>query len=158
MHRLALALAGALVACSSQAPPSRTAKPVVEPRPVVSQPVIRPLEEQEARPARSTPSPRSNSASTSAAAIAEASDLAKRGNEAYKLGRYDEAESLLKRSITVYPFLAQANLGLGKVFLLRGAAAHDEALVDSARLMFQMAQKNDPSLREPEILLQLFQP
>lgn len=90
--------------------------------------------------------------------VAEASDLAKRGLEAYSLGHYDEAENLLKRSITVYPFLAQANLGLGKVFLLRGAASHDRALIDSARLMFQMAHSNDPELREPEILMKLFEP
>lgn len=108
------------------------------------------------QPVVAKPSQAAKPSAADAKTAAEASELARRGLDAYKLGRYDEAEGLLKRSVTLYPFLAEANLGLGKVFLLRGAAAHDNALIDSARLMFQMAQKNDPSLREPEILLQLF--
>jgi tetratricopeptide (TPR) repeat protein len=91
-------------------------------------------------------------------AVAEASDLLKQGVNAYQLGEYDQAEQLLKRSITVYPFLAQANLALGKIFLMRGAAAKDEALIDSARLMFDMAHSIDPTLREPLVLLELFKP
>ncbi|MEZ0314010.1 MAG: hypothetical protein ACAI38_19735 [Myxococcota bacterium] len=91
-------------------------------------------------------------------ALAEAQELLKQGLAAYHVGAYDEAENLLKRSITLYPFLAPANLALGKIFLLKGAANHDEALIQSARLMFDMAHQIDPSLREPLVLLELFKP
>lgn len=91
-------------------------------------------------------------------ALAEAEELLRQGLAAYHVGQYDEAENLLKRSITLYPFLAQANLALGKIFLLKGAANHDEALIQSARLMFDMAHNIDPSLREPLVLLELFKP
>ncbi len=91
-------------------------------------------------------------------AVAEARSLLKQGVAAYHVGAYDEAENLLKRSITIYPFLAPANLALGKVFLLKGAASRDESLIESARLMFDMAHTIDPSLREPVIMLELFKP
>lgn len=90
--------------------------------------------------------------------LAEAQDLLKQGLAAYNVGAYDEAETLLKRSITLYPFLAPANLALGKVFLLKGAANHDESLIESARLMFDMAHNIDPALREPIVMLELFKP
>ena len=63
---------------------------------------------------------------------------------------------MLKESVTLYPFVAQANLLLGKVFLIRGSAARDLSLIHSARLMFEMAHALDASLREAEILLDLF--
>jgi hypothetical protein len=103
-------------------------------------------------------SPGADTPSVDPRVLAEASDLLKQGLAAYHLGAYDQAEMLLKRSITVYPFLAQANLALGKIFLLKGAARRDETLIESARLMFDMAHSIDPSLREPLILLELFKP
>ena len=138
------------VACGTDAPlpPPKPAPVAVTPARPAPPPVASTTTTRPTSPPKQTP--------PDAKAVAEASELARRGLEAYQQGRYDEAEGLLKRSITLHPFLAQANLGLGKIFLLRGAAAHDEALIDSARLMFQMAHNNDPSLREPEILLQLF--
>jgi hypothetical protein len=54
--------------------------------------------------------------------------------------------------------LPEATLVLGKILLIRGAAARDPALLASARLMFEMARALDPSLREPVVLLELFAP
>ncbi len=88
--------------------------------------------------------------------IARARALVKRGELLYRNGEYDQAEILLKEAVTLYPFLAQTNLLLGKIFLIRGSAARDIGLVHSARLMFEMARALDSSLREAEILLDLF--
>ena len=52
--------------------------------------------------------------------------------------------------------MARANLVLGKVLLIRGAAARDQVMIDSARLMFKMALSIDPELREADVLLSLF--
>jgi len=60
--------------------------------------------------------------------------------------------------MTLYPFLAEANLLLGKIFLIRGAATLDRTLIDHARLMFEMAKSLDPTLRETDLLLELFAP
>lgn len=84
--------------------------------------------------------------------------LVERGLQAYGRGEYTLAEKWLKEAIVLYPFLPAANLALGKVFLIRGSAERDLALINSARLMFEMARAVDPNQTEPEILLQLFQP
>jgi tetratricopeptide (TPR) repeat protein len=110
------------------------------------------------RVAAVTSKPAASDAVTDPRALREAQELLKQGLAAYHIGAYDEAENLLKRSITLYPFLAPANLALGKIFLLKGAANRDEALIQSARLMFDMAHNIDPSLREPKVLLELFKP
>lgn len=116
---------------------------------------------RDTRPTQIAPTSQESS-NTSARAdprvVAEAQELFKQGLAAYHVGAYDEAEQLLKRSLTIYPFLAPANLALGKIFLLRGAANHDESMIESARLMFDMAHNIDPSLREPVVLLELFKP
>lgn len=88
--------------------------------------------------------------------IAEANAFVVRGQKAFQRGQYEEAEAQLKQALTLYPFLAQANLTLGKIFLLRGAANKDYALIESARLMFEMARTLDPQLTEPAVLLDLF--
>lgn len=75
----------------------------------------------------------------------------------YSKGEYDRAEELLKEAVTLYPFLPEANLALGKIFLIRGSALRDRAMINSARLMFEMARALDPNMREPAVLLQLFQ-
>ena len=45
----------------------------------------------------------------------------KRAKKLYSTGEYDKAEILLKESITAFPFLAQAQLTLGKIFLIKGS-------------------------------------
>jgi len=79
-----------------------------------------------------------------------------RGRELYERGAYQEAEEALIEAISLHPFLPQANLVLGKVLLIRGSAARDRALLNGARLMFEMARAIDPKLREPALLLRLF--
>jgi hypothetical protein len=88
--------------------------------------------------------------------VAKAKQLAREGVEAYRDGDYDRAEALLKQAIAVYPFLADANVTLGRIFLIRGSAARDRSLITSARTMFEMARAMDPSLREVQVLLDLF--
>ncbi len=80
----------------------------------------------------------------------------KKAKKLYSTGQYDEAERLLKESITIFPFLAQAQLTLGKIFLIKGSAARDIALLNSARLMFEMARAIDPGQAEIQTLLELF--
>ena len=86
----------------------------------------------------------------------QAKRLLERGMAHYKRGDYDNAEKYLTEAIGLYPFLPAANLALGKILLIRGSATRDMALMESARLMFEMARALDPSLREPELLLELF--
>lgn len=88
--------------------------------------------------------------------IRKARSLVDRGLTAYRRGMYDKAEAALKEAIGRYPFMAEANLALGKIFLIRGSAQRDMALIQSARLMFEMARAMDPSLREVTVLLELF--
>jgi tetratricopeptide (TPR) repeat protein len=83
--------------------------------------------------------------------------LVQRGRLLYAKGEYDKAEEALKEAVTLYPFIAEANLALGKIFLIRGSAGRDRAMVNSARLMFDRAHALDPELREAAVLLQLFQ-
>ena len=80
----------------------------------------------------------------------------KQAKKLYSTGNYDQAETLLKESITTFPFLAQAQLTLGKIFLIKGSAARDMALLNSARLMFEMARAIDPGSAEVQTLLELF--
>ena len=88
--------------------------------------------------------------------ITRAQELVAAAAKLYHSGAYDQAERSLKEAITLYPFLADANLLLGKIFLLKGSATRDVSLVQSARLMFEMAHAIDPTLREAEVLLGLF--
>ena len=74
----------------------------------------------------------------------------------YRQGKYHQSEQLLKECLLLNPFLAKANLLLGKLFLLQSAGSKDRSLVESAKLMFEMALRNDPNLREAKILLGLF--
>ncbi|MEZ4272755.1 MAG: hypothetical protein R3C68_15385 [Myxococcota bacterium] len=83
--------------------------------------------------------------------------LMQRGINHYQKGEYKRAEDFLKESMGYYPFSAQANVVLGKVLLIRGSAERDAACINSARLMFEMAHALDPNLREPTMLLELFQ-
>jgi tetratricopeptide (TPR) repeat protein len=87
--------------------------------------------------------------------IARAEQLVARGVTLYRKGDYDEAEKLLKQAMAVYPFVAEGNLTLGKIFLIRGSATRDSTLIDSARLMFEMARAMGGS-READMLLELF--
>ena len=88
--------------------------------------------------------------------IERAKVLVRRGIKHYRNGDYDRAEGLLKQAVTLYPFIAEANLALGKILLIRGSATRDRAMIANARLMFEMARAVDPSLREIEMLLELF--
>lgn len=89
-------------------------------------------------------------------AATKAKKLIQRARSLYSKGEYDRAEIAIKEAITMHPFLAEANLLLGKIFLIRGSATRDRAMINSARLMFEMARALDPELREPAVLLELF--
>lgn len=87
---------------------------------------------------------------------ARAQSLVKKATEAYHHGDYDSAENSLKEAITIYPFLAEANIVMGKVLLVRASVARDPSLMKDARLMFEMALQLDPSAKEPQRLMDLF--
>lgn len=95
-------------------------------------------------------------ANVSPADIEAAKKLLDKGLLAYQKGDYDAAEAALAQSMALYPFLAEAHLTLGKIYLMRGSANRDPTMIDHARLMFQMAHAVDPNLRETDLLLQLF--
>lgn len=137
-------LSWGLVACSTPPTASEPVKPA--PPTVVAAPAA-----VRAAPVAPAEPPRPNPAD-----VARARALVKRGELLYRNGEYDQAEAVLKESVTIYPFLAQANLLLGKIFLIRGSAGRDVSLIHSARLMFEMAHALDASLREAELLLDLF--
>lgn len=82
--------------------------------------------------------------------------LYERARGAHRQGRYDEAEKLLTDALTRYPFNADVNLLLGKIYLLKGYANRDEVMLETARLMFQMAMALEPGRKEPRMLLELF--
>lgn len=82
--------------------------------------------------------------------------LVKKAEKAYATGDYADAEALLKESISLYPFVPMANLLLGKIFLIKGSASRDYTLINSARLMFEMALALDPQLEETITLMELF--
>ncbi len=89
--------------------------------------------------------------------VARARQLVDQGLRLYRQGDYEKAEVALKEAMTLYPFLADANLALGKIFLIRASATRDLATMNSARLMFEMARAIDPAAREADVLLELFQ-
>jgi tetratricopeptide (TPR) repeat protein len=138
--------AGVALACAAAPPVVRHPEARVPPAPTNASPAVapRPLTLPAEPPA---PNPED---------VAKARALVKRGELLYRNGDYDQAEATLKEAITAYPFLAQANLLLGKIFLVRGAAQRDLSMIHSARLMFEMARALDGSLREAEVLLDLF--
>ncbi len=88
--------------------------------------------------------------------VALARTLLKSALTAHARGDYGPAEELFKQALAIYPFLPQANLALGKIYLIRGSAQDDPTLLEAARRMFEMALALDPSLSESEQLLQLF--
>lgn len=88
--------------------------------------------------------------------IDHAKKLLDKGLVGYQNGDYDAAEAALTASMALYPFFAEAQLTMGKIYLMRGSANGDASMIDHARLMFQMAHAIDPSLRETDLLLQLF--
>jgi tetratricopeptide (TPR) repeat protein len=142
---LSIVLAVLVEACATTLPAGPVAPEPAAPV-TVAQPFVPPSVAQEPE-APAPPNP---------ADVARARALVKRGELLYRNGEYDQAEAVLKESVTLYPFLAQANLLLGKIFLIRGSAGRDVSLIHSARLMFEMAHALDSSLREAEILLDLF--
>ena len=89
--------------------------------------------------------------------IRQAKILLTQSQDYYRKGDYFEAEGLLKESITIYPFLASANLMLGKIYLIRGSAVRDPILLENARMMFEMAKALEPTAKESDMLLELFQ-
>jgi TolA-binding protein len=90
--------------------------------------------------------------------VTQARRLVEQGARLYRQGDYDKAEVALKEAMTLYPFLSEANLVLGKIFLIRASATRDLTMMNSARLMFEMARALDPQAREADALLQLFRP
>lgn len=142
-------MAGHLVACGSPplpeplpAPPAEaysevpTLKPqVASPHPVQKIAEPPPIDPKDAERARA---------------------LSAEGQKLYQRGDYDGAERALKEALTLYPFLADAHLVLGKIFLIRASSGRDMSMMNSARLMFEMARALDPAAREPILLLELF--
>ena len=89
-------------------------------------------------------------------AMREAQKKLKNARRLFGRGDYAAAEALLKEAITIFPFVPEANLLLGKIFLIQGAANRDLAMMDNARLMFEMAKAMEPENREITTLLELF--
>jgi len=87
--------------------------------------------------------------------VARARALVDKGVKLYREGQYAQAEDVLKQGITLYPFMADANLVLAKILLIRASATKDMTLYTNARLMLEMARALDPSSREVEQLLEL---
>jgi hypothetical protein len=65
------------------------------------------------------------------------------------------AQESLQQSMAAYPFFFAAQLTLGKIYLMRGAAQNDKQLLQRAEQLFQMAQQIEPSAEEPRLLLRL---
>jgi len=86
----------------------------------------------------------------------EATQRLTKARRLFMRGDYGPAEALLKEAITIFPFVPEANLLLGKIFLIRGAANRDLAMMDNARLMFEMARAMEPENTEITTLLELF--
>ncbi len=87
--------------------------------------------------------------------VDQAIGMLRKGRDHYRQGEYAAAELALKQAMALYPFLAEANLIMGKVLLIKGSATRDRALLNGARLMFEMASAMDPELREAKLLIQL---
>ena len=88
--------------------------------------------------------------------ISRATILYEDASYAHSVGHYNEAEVLLKESLSIYPFLLESNLLLGKIFLIRGSADRDYILINNARLMFELARAIDPESSETLMFLELF--
>jgi len=141
---------------AAQAPSQKASKDVKPAPPAPKKPAPKPKAGESVRVSDvinppSTPPPPPDPKS-----VAKARRLVKKGLAFYYEGDYDAAEGHLKEAILIYPFLAEANLALGKIFLIRGSATRDPALINSARLMFEMAHALDEKGRETHVLLQLF--
>ncbi|MEL6195681.1 MAG: tetratricopeptide repeat protein [Myxococcota bacterium] len=155
LRAMAFATLGLVAACGTSrtrhepspapSPPLPAADPIVTKAPT-AEPVA-PVEAPEA--ADPTPDPETEK---------RARAHYRSGVDLFQQGRYDQAELELKEALNLYPVMAPANLVLGKVLLIRGTAVHDQALIDNARSMFEMARSIDPELREAELLLKLFRP
>ncbi len=87
--------------------------------------------------------------------VARARGLVDQGVRLYREGQYTQAEDVLKQAITIYPFMADANLVLAKILLIRASATRDMTLYTNARLMLEMARALEPGSREIEQLLEL---
>ncbi len=151
---LGLSTVALLATACQSAPPAPTPPAAAEaPAPVPAPAAPEASADEETSTILSEPEP---TPEPDPATKAKAQALYEEGQELFRQGRYDEAEMELKEALNLYPFMARANLALGKVFLIRGAAVQDEVMIDSARLMFTMALSIDPSLREADVLLSLF--
>jgi tetratricopeptide (TPR) repeat protein len=96
-----------------------------------------------------------DAAVTNDADIAKARVLFEQGNSLYREGKYEQAEYHLNLAITLYPFMADANVVLAKILLMRASASRDAALYTQARLMLEMAQSLNPNDHEIDELLKL---
>lgn len=149
MKTLGAALLLALGGCTARGD-GRAQEPVrVEP--VVTRPPARTVEPRRPPVAPAQPPP----PSATPEEIARARALVDRGVKLYREGQYAQAEDVLKQGITLYPFMADANLVLAKILLIRASASKDMTLYTNARLMLEMARALDPSSREIEQLLEL---
>jgi tetratricopeptide (TPR) repeat protein len=109
-------------------------------------------------PPPATPPPRAAVPdTTSPQDVERARALLEQGLRLYGEGQYDQAEASLQQAITLYPFLAEANLTLAKILLIRASATHDPALYANARQMLEMARALDPGSHETAELLDLVQ-
>ena len=73
----------------------------------------------------------------------------------FRQGEYAAAQRSLQQSMAAYPFFFAAQLTLGKIYLLRGAAVQDKQLLQRAEQLFEMAQQIEPSAPEPRLMLRL---
>ncbi len=87
--------------------------------------------------------------------VARARALVDQGVRLYREGEYTKAEDVLKQAITIYPFMADANLVLAKILLIRASATRDMTLYTNARLMLEMARALEPGSHEIQQLLEL---
>jgi len=143
MKTPALVLVIACGGCAgrAEAPPPEAAEAGPDPAPAVASP---PAATTRPAPPAATPEE-----------IARARGLVDKGVKLYREGQYAQAEDVLKQGITLYPFMADANLVLAKILLIRASASRDMTLYNNARLMLEMARALDPGSREVEQLLEL---
>jgi TolA-binding protein len=151
MKAAAILLALVLSSCAHGAEQER---PAVEP--AAPPPPASAVEPPKPPSSRSAPAPAHPAPPTATPdEIARARALVDRGVKLYREGQYAQAEDVLKQGITLYPFMADANLVLAKILLIRASATKDMTLYTNARLMLEMARALDPSSREVEQLLEL---
>ncbi len=132
------------------APSARVPKadPASKPKPKVQKPIP--------PPKKPSPVVKTEARRAGQVEMAEAKKRLKKARRLFGRGDYERAEVLLKEAITIFPFVPEANLLLGKIFLIRGAANRDLMMMDNARLMFEMARAMEPDNREISTLLELF--